>query len=72
MYVSTVLYQDQQDLQWKKLGGYPVINAGLLKKFKEKVSIFVSIDNMLDKNYETEAHFPMPGISVNMGLKMEI
>jgi iron complex outermembrane receptor protein len=71
-YVSTVLYQDQQDLSWNKLGGYPLINFSLNKKIKEHYNVFVSIVNMLDKNYQTEANFPMPGISVIMGLKMVI
>lgn len=72
MYVSTILYQDNLDLQWKKLGGYPIIDFSIKKTFKDTVSAYVSIRNMLNKNYETEARFPMPGISVVMGLKMEI
>lgn len=71
MYVNPVLYQDNFDLQWKKLGGYPVMNLNIKKNILERYDLFVSIQNMLDKNYETEARFPMPGISIVMGFKME-
>ena len=72
MYVSPVIYQDNNDLQWHKLGGYPLIDFSVGKTFKKHYTAFVSLRNMLDKNYETEARFPMPGISVIMGLKLNI
>ncbi|EKE02667.1 MAG: hypothetical protein ACD_20C00347G0004 [uncultured bacterium] len=72
VYVSKTHYQDNADLKWKNLGGYSLLNFGLLKKFKDRYIVFLNIQNALDKNYETFHNFPMPGININMGTKLEI
>lgn len=72
MYVSKALYQDYYNLQWRKLGGYPIFRISLSKEISKHCNAFVSIENVLDKNYQTEAHFPMPGINVVMGVKMAL
>lgn len=72
MYVSKAIYQDYYDQEWRKLGGYPILRLSVLKEINQYCNAFVSIENMLDKNYQTEAHYPMPGINVVMGLKFLI
>lgn len=72
IYVSSMLYQDNLDLKWKKLKGYPMLNLYLNKKIKKHYNFFVSIENALDRYYETEARYPMPGLNIIFGFKAEI
>ena len=48
-----------------------VLGLNASKKFDNGITWFASVDNLLDKQYDVLRDYPMPGFSLNSGLKFE-
>lgn len=48
-----------------------VFNLTASKKFKNGITCFSSIRNLLNRKYEVNKNFPMPGFSITNGVKFE-
>ena len=54
-----------------KVKPYCLLNFNVTKKIKENYTVFFSIDNLLNKEYQIVEYYPTPGLSVNGGVKVE-
>jgi len=54
-----------------KVKPYFLLNFNVTKKIKENYSVFISLDNLLNKEYQIVKEYPIPGLSVNGGMKVE-
>jgi outer membrane receptor for ferrienterochelin and colicins len=54
-----------------KVKQFFVLGLSISKKFKTGVTCFAYIDNLLNRKYEVNRGYPMPGFSFNGGLKAE-
>lgn len=54
-----------------KIKSFFVLGVSASKKFKFGVTFFAYIDNLLNRKYEVNQGFPMPGFSFTGGLKAE-
>jgi len=69
-YVSWQRYENSNSpYHWQTMGGYAKIDFKLEKRFKNGASAWFRIDNLLDRDYEGERGFPMPGRAFFVGFK---
>jgi len=54
-----------------KVKPYFLLNFNVTKKIKENYTVFFSLDNLLNKEYQVVKDYPTPGLSVNGGVKVE-
>jgi len=54
------------------LDPYFLLNAGLNQKITKNISAFGSIQNILNKSYESFYSYPMPGINLTLGLRANL
>jgi outer membrane cobalamin receptor len=52
------------------LDDYFIMNLNLSKLITKKLKIYVSINNLLNRAYETKKGYPMPGFSISGGCKI--
>lgn len=72
-YVSWQKYRDANIKTydaWDTLPGYAVVNLKLEKKIHD-LSVWFRVENLLDKNYETERGFPEEGRTFFLGLRYD-
>lgn len=50
---------------------YYVLGLRVSQKLNDKTSIFINIDNLLNKKYQIRRGYPLPGLSVASGIKLE-
>ena len=50
---------------------YYVLGLRVSKKIKDKINIFTNIDNLFNKKYQIRRGYPLPGLSVTSGIKLE-
>ena len=48
-----------------------VFGLSVSKKFKSGITCFGYIDNLLNRKYQVQSGYPMPGFSITGGLKAE-
>ncbi|MCB2187333.1 MAG: TonB-dependent receptor [Deltaproteobacteria bacterium] len=63
--VPTPLYPDQEEL---KTDSYLVFNARISRVFFTNYEVYFAVNNLFDKDYETERYFPAPGRNLWVGL----
>jgi len=51
-----------------KIADYCIVNARVSKSFAKYFEAYVAVNNIFDKNYESEAGFPAPGRNFYIGL----
>lgn len=81
-YKNWILYTDgsytgirNADYLGNRLPQYYLLNAGINKQFKwraHELKLSVSCQNMLDKNYQNERYYAMPGRSYRIGLSINL
>jgi outer membrane cobalamin receptor len=54
-----------------KIKRFFVLGLNLSRKFKNGLTCFASIDNLLNRKYEVIRDYPMPGTSFSGGMKLE-
>jgi outer membrane cobalamin receptor len=54
-----------------KVKPYFLLNFNVTKKIRENYTVFLSLDNLLNKEYQIVEYYPTPGLSVNGGVKVE-
>ncbi len=54
-----------------KVKPYFLLNFNVTKRFNKNYSVFFSLDNLLNKEYQIVKDYPTPGLSVNGGMKLE-
>lgn len=50
---------------------YYVVGLRISQKLNDKTNIFVNIDNLLNKKYQIRTGYPLPGLSITSGVKLE-
>lgn len=50
---------------------YYVFGFDLLKRITENLSVFTSVKNLLNRQYQVLREYPMPGFSITSGVKLE-
>lgn len=50
---------------------YYVLGLRVSQEINDKVNMFVNIDNLLNKKYQTRRGYPLPGLSVTSGLTLK-
>ena len=50
---------------------YYVLGLRISQKLNNKTNIFINIDNLLNKKYQIRRGYPLPGLSVTSGIKVE-
>ena len=66
-YVGSRCWYDE-DIQ-EKLSHYWLINGRISQGIGRHYEVFISVDNLLDENYEKEDGFPQPGRTIWLGMK---
>jgi len=54
-----------------KVKSFYVFGVSVSKKFKSGITCFGYIDNLLNRKYQVQKGYPMPGFSITGGLKAE-
>ncbi|MFA5271404.1 MAG: TonB-dependent receptor [Candidatus Omnitrophota bacterium] len=54
-----------------KVKPYFLLNFNVAKQIKENYKVFLSVDNILNKEYQVVKNYPTPALSVNGGVKLE-
>lgn len=54
-----------------KVKSFFVLGLSVSKKFKSGLTCFTYIDNLLNRKYQVQSGYPMPGFSFTGGLKLE-
>jgi len=54
-----------------KVKSFYVFGISVSKKFKSGITCFGYIDNLLNRKYQVQSGYPMPGFSLTGGLKAE-
>jgi len=55
---------------WRELPDYTVFNARIAQKVLDKFSIFVRVNNIADKYFESEFGFPQAGRNFSLGMEL--
>lgn len=50
---------------------YYVLGLKVSQKLNAKANIFINLDNLLNKKYQIRRGYPLPGLSVTSGIKLE-
>jgi len=53
------------------LDGYNRLDATVTLKYSEKLNLLLSVDNLLDEDYEEAIGFPSPGIRARLGVRVQ-
>jgi len=69
-YVAKRSYLDDEGYDYK-LSDYTLINAKLNQSLCKNIVLSFDLDNILDKDYQTEYGLPMPGRTLYGGLEVE-
>ncbi|MCL2008696.1 MAG: TonB-dependent receptor [Treponema sp.] len=64
---ESVRYHDRANLTG--LEPYLLLNAAVNQELSERLSFFASLNNILNTSYESFYAYPMPGISLTLGLR---
>jgi outer membrane cobalamin receptor len=70
-HVEHVYSLDNQNLL-HLLPNYSVVNARISVRIQSRVSVSLSFNNLLDKNYQSMYGYPMPGNTTNVGLQASL
>jgi len=55
------------------MSDFAVVNVKLTQKLlKDRLSVYIGVDNLFDENYETSYGFPQPGRFIFGGLEFRI
>jgi outer membrane cobalamin receptor len=50
---------------------YYVLGVKLSKDISKRLNLFLKIDNLLNKKYQSRRNYPMPGFSITTGMKLD-
>ena len=53
-----------------KLDAYTLLNATINQRIHRNFTFFGALRNILNQSYQSFADYPMPGITVTLGLRM--
>jgi len=67
---ETVRYADTSNIT--ELKPYFILNITYNQKVTENIAIFGKINNALNTHYVSFADYPMPGISLTLGMRMNL
>ncbi|MBU2258552.1 MAG: TonB-dependent receptor, partial [Candidatus Omnitrophica bacterium] len=68
----TGLRYDKDDYSnYIKAKSFFVFGLNLSKKINPNLTYFVYLDNIANRKYQVIREYPMPGFSINSGLKLE-
>jgi vitamin B12 transporter len=68
-------YESERDTHprdYSKLPPYFLLNANLNQKLGEHLAAFMSLRNILNTSYQSLADYPMPGITITLGVRFNI
>jgi len=71
-YTADQRYQNPDNLSWKKLNDFFLLNFKMKYKINDFTQIYLRINNAFDKNYFSEYGIPMPGRELVGGIKIHI
>jgi outer membrane cobalamin receptor len=60
-------------MQKLKLDNYELVNVRLIQKFyKNRATLYLGVNNLFDRNYETAYGFPQAGRFVYVGVEFHL
>jgi vitamin B12 transporter len=66
---ESLRFSDRANLS--KLKPYFLLNAAFNQKIGNNFSVFAVLRNILNESYESFSDYPMPGITLTLGMRMQ-
>ena len=71
-YVNTIYGTDETDYTLKRLPDYTNMEIRVAAQVTEKISLSIGSRNVLNESYQTIYGYPMPGRTVNVGMRASL